>query len=266
VLFVSVGVEQLIDPLKVRFMGWALHLACYRSYRDDASRRRARRLLSLSSADPLYPDLAFSLPESLFSECQQSPASEPTVAVGIYAVELGPNEVRDYVERIGTFLLRLLECGRRVRVVIGDVYYDEVARQQLRAWLEERNVYDRIVDEAATSFQELIRQLAEADFVVATRFHNLVLALLVGKPVVSISHMEKNDELMAAMGLPEYSLPLRDAQPEQLLQRLAWMECRAGELRRLIGERIQEYRARLEEQYATVFTRLTDRGGERRLR
>ena len=41
-----------------------------------------------------------------------------------------------------------------------------------------------------------MQQIAEVEVVVASRFHNVLLALLLGKPVVSIAYNQKNDALM----------------------------------------------------------------------
>ena len=46
-----------------------------------------------------------------------------------------------------------------------------------------------------------MRQIAATDVVVATRYHNVVCALKLGKPTVSVGYAEKNDVLMAEMGL-----------------------------------------------------------------
>jgi polysaccharide pyruvyl transferase WcaK-like protein len=253
VAFVSVGAEGLSDKVKLFFLGSSLRLARFRSYRDPLSKRRAERLYSGAALDPIYPDLAFSLPESLTGRCQQSPDKIRTVAVGIYAVESGPEAIRNYVEQIGTFVLWLLERGYRTRIVLGDVEYDESVRKQLLAWLESRHVLDRTVHEPVTSFQDLMLQLSEADLVVATRFHNVLLSVILGKPVVSVSHMDKNDELMQAMGLSRYCLPLADVRHEDIVARFQDLEQNVESVRAVVREKAALFRDRLEEQYAILF-------------
>jgi polysaccharide pyruvyl transferase WcaK-like protein len=49
-----------------------------------------------------------------------------------------------------------------------------------------------------------MRQIADTDIVVATRFHNVVCALRLARPTVSIGYAEKNDLLMAEMGLGRF--------------------------------------------------------------
>jgi polysaccharide pyruvyl transferase WcaK-like protein len=251
VFFLSVGVEQLLQPATVNMMGRALRLARYRSYRDPASRMRAARLLKASSEDPLFPDLAFSLPESLTTGQGSPPAGAPTVAVGLYAVE--SRAMPAYLAVLGTFVLRLLDGGYRVRLVIGDARYDQGAREGMEGWLRARGADKRVLDDPAASFQDLMGQLARVDFVVATRYHNLILAFLLDKPAVSISHMDKDDELMAAMGLSAYCLPLNEIEADRLLETFSRMERHAGEVRQNIRRRVQICRERLEEQYALVF-------------
>ena len=61
-----------------------------------------------------------------------------------------------------------------------------------------------LVFESMSSLHDLMRQIAETDVVVATRYHNVVCALKLGKPTVSLGYAEKNDVLMAEMGLGRF--------------------------------------------------------------
>jgi polysaccharide pyruvyl transferase WcaK-like protein len=49
-----------------------------------------------------------------------------------------------------------------------------------------------------------MQQMLETDVVVATRFHNVVCALKVGRPTVSLGYSKKNDALLAEMGLQQF--------------------------------------------------------------
>ena len=91
---------------------------------------------------------------------------------------------------------------------------------------------ERVVAEPVHSVQDLLRQLAQTDVVVATRFHNVLLALLVEKPVISISYNQKNDDLMAEMGLGAFCQPIDELDVERLHDQflaLAWpLPARSG--------------------------------------
>jgi polysaccharide pyruvyl transferase WcaK-like protein len=256
VKFVSVGAEKLIDPVKLFFLRWSLRLAEYRSYRDGVTRKRAAGLWPLAERDPLYPDLAFSMPEALMRDRPTPPAGARTVAVGIYTVHGGEAALRAYVEKIGSFVLWLLEHGYRTRIVLGDNAYDGDALVALRSWLASRQALERVIDEPVRSFEELMDQLAEADLVVATRFHNVLLSLLLEKPVVSISHMDKNDELMAAMGLSAYCRGLDQASSDDIVQLFLALEANADSIRSLLKTKLEQFRNELEQQYDTIFGEL----------
>ena len=49
-----------------------------------------------------------------------------------------------------------------------------------------------------------------------SRFHNVLLALMLGRPVVSMSYNEKNDALMREMGLAAYCQTLDELDPARL--------------------------------------------------
>jgi polysaccharide pyruvyl transferase WcaK-like protein len=253
IAFVSAGAEGLSDRLQLFFLGSSLRLAHYRSYRDLLSKQRAVSLYSGASTDPIYPDLAFSLEMPLAAPAIRASSGAQTVAVGIYAVESGPDAVKSYVQEIGMFVLWLLERGYQPRIVIGDAEYDEGIRMDLIAWLERKNVAHKVLSEHASSFQELMAQLAQADFVVATRFHNVLLSLLQEKPVVSVSHMDKNDQLMAAMGLGAHCLPLVDIRHSDMVAKFKELERNSDQVRVAIGQKLASFRERLEEQYAHIF-------------
>jgi polysaccharide pyruvyl transferase WcaK-like protein len=256
VKFVSVGAEKLNHPVQLFFLRWSLRLAEYRSYRDPLTRERARGLLPSAAQDPLYPDLAFSLPEALTRERSSAPGAPKTVAVGIYAVEGSEAARTAYLDTIGKFVLWLLDHGYRTRIVIGDVHYDLPMLEELRTWLKGRGALERVIDEPVASFEDLLNQLAEADLVVATRFHNVLLSILLGKPVVSISHMDKNDALMSAMGLSAYCRGLAHVEEEQIVALFRELEQNAPQIRATIREKLQLFREQLEQQYSIVFGEL----------
>ena len=61
-----------------------------------------------------------------------------------------------------------------------------------------------MLDETAESFEKLLSHIEATDFVVGTRFHNLLFSLLMGKPVIAITFHHKCSSLMAEMGLADY--------------------------------------------------------------
>ena len=103
--------------------------------------------------------------------------------------------------------------------------------QEFRGLLRERlSVCDEehIIDEPVSSVEGLLSQIATTDIVVATRFHNVLLALLCEKPVISISFHHKCESLMSAMGLSAYSLDINALKADRLIEKFCDLETNAA--------------------------------------
>jgi polysaccharide pyruvyl transferase WcaK-like protein len=260
-MFASVGAESMLHPLTRAFVKTALRLADFRSYRDVQSRACLEGIGLDVRNDAVYPDLAFSLPETLFRSPGRVTPGRRVVAVGLYDYcgrgEVGGDKTayRCYLEKMGGLVVRLLEEGFAVRIVIGDPPYDEPVRCDLRAALEARGVVldpDRFGDEPTASVEQLVEQLAQADLVVATRFHSVLLALMLGKPVVSVAYNAKNDALMDALGLRRYCQAIDAFDVEGLVGLLREIEAGGTPFGDVCG-RTAGYREELNRLYGRIF-------------
>ena len=210
-LFVSVGGGPIRHPLSRYFVRAALALADYRSYRDASSKDHLEAIGVDVTNDAVYPDLAFSLPIPVLPINGGLDHQGIVVGVGLMNYRnrhgrSGNDETiyRDYLGRLASFVVRLLERGYIARVLIGDFVWDQDVRRDLRRELEERgcNYEDgKIIDEPASSVDELLSQLASVDVVVSSRFHNVLLGLMLGKPAIAVSYHEKFQPLMSGLGL-----------------------------------------------------------------
>ena len=261
VVFLSVGVEALGRPLSRFFVRSALRLASHRSYRDEQSRQRLRQAGFFSAGDAISPDLAFSLPEPLPPRRERPSGARARVALGVYPVRnrgakggADAAAYQTYLDRLCTLAGRLRERGHSLRLIIGDNAYDEPVLGDVRAALDARGMArSTLPDAPARSFEELLEQLCGVDLVVASRFHNVVLALLLGRPVVSLSYNEKNDALLESMGMGEFGRRLEEFDVEWVIGRLGELEARSGTLVREMEARIAGFRAALDVQYDRVF-------------
>ena len=61
-------------------------------------------------------------------------------------------------------------------------------------------------------------QIAETDLVVATRYHNVVCALKLGRPTMSIGYADKNDVLLDEMGLGNFCQHIEHLDVDLLIQ------------------------------------------------
>ena len=110
-----------------------------------------------------------------------------------------------------------------------------------------------VIDEPICSVEDLLTQLVATDIVVATRFHNLLLALLCNKPVVSISFHHKCRSLMNVMGLSKYCLDINDLTADKLIEQFCDLETNANKIKSIIKEKVIKLRTALDEQYSFIF-------------
>ena len=111
----------------------------------------------------------------------------------------------------------------------------------------------QIIDEPLESPENLIEQLAQTDIVVATRFHNVLLALMLSKPVIALAYHQKLRSLMAGVGAAEYSVDAEELDVTALIERFRRLSENAEAFTASIKQRTDEYRRSLDEQYAHMF-------------
>jgi polysaccharide pyruvyl transferase WcaK-like protein len=262
-LFVSVGAGPIYAALGRYFVKSALSLADFRSYRDDSTMQYLKGIGFRADNDRVYPDLAFSLPEAVIPPHQDTKKGRRSVVglglmayAGKYSVSSPSNEIYlAYLENLVRVVRWLLAHECDVRLLIGDLA-DMHVTQEFRGLLRERlSACDegRIMDEPVFSVEDLLSQIAATDIVVATRFHNVLLALLCNKPVISISFHHKCESLMSAMGLSEYCLDINNLKADRLIEKFCDLEINASKLKPLIREKVREFRKALDEQYKFIF-------------
>ncbi|MGA8708899.1 MAG: polysaccharide pyruvyl transferase family protein [Steroidobacteraceae bacterium] len=262
VLFVSVGVEEMTRPLTRFFLKAAFHLADYRSCRDANSKHLMQAIGFPGEGDKVYPDVAFSLPTGAASAVTTVRMKRKVVAIGIYnyldrgsaggdsALAYGA-----YIHAICSFITWLLRRGYSVRVIIGDYAYDRTVVADVRAALlasGEQLEPELYADEPASSFEQLIEQIKSVDLVVASRFHNVLLSLMLAKPVLSVSYDAKNEELMGQVGLTRYCQALDRLDVARLLIQFQELEQQAPTLRSSIRTKTSQFRVSLDEQYDLI--------------
>ena len=262
VLFVSVGAGPIYGMLGKHFIKSALSLADFRSYRDDASMNYLKKIGFPTNSDRVYPDLVFSLPQAVVPDHRNKQRTRPLVGIGLmenqgkYSAEKPSNAIYlAYLENLVLLVKWLLGHGYDIRLLIGDAY-DQPLTEEFKSLLTTRlAVFDdtHILHAPATSAEQLLAQLAGTDIVVATRFHNILLALLLNKPVISISFHHKCASLMEEMGLSAYCHDINHMDAGRLIEQFQDLERNAEKLKPAIRQRVEQSRRALDEQYSLIF-------------
>ncbi len=257
--FVSVGAGPLYGRLGRLFAKLALGLADFRSYRDVSSLEYLKRIGFAVANDHVYPDLAFSLPPAPIPRESQTSERRPVVGLGLmhhagmYGDITHDDETyQKYTETLLALVKWLLDRGYDVKLLIGELR-DPVS--EFSRLLHEKlpgHQSTRIIHAPVTSVEALLAQFVDTDFVVVTRFHNIIFALLNNKPVVSISFHSKCASLMSDMGLSEYCLQIDQVEIDELIGKVLYLQKNSHELMALIASRKEKFRLSLEEQYQLI--------------
>ena len=260
VALVSVGSNVIHQRLTRRLVAAAARSAYYRSFRDPLAREAMQKMGLDTSADPVYPDLAFSLPV---------PAGEPgaagTVGVGVMEYSGGnddrqrADEIRaGYIGGMTQFILWLIDNGRPVRLLAGDTIDQRVVAQILADVRAQRPALSSssVLADPAFTLGELMRQLASVDTVVATRYHTVLCALKLGKPTLSVGYGAKFDALMTGMGLAEFSQAARSLDVNRLIKQFTELESRSPQLLTAVTKHSAANAALLDRQFSELSDRL----------
>jgi polysaccharide pyruvyl transferase WcaK-like protein len=257
VALVSVGAD-LINKRATRWLSNATaRLASYRSYRDAYSRDAMAQRGIDTSADHVRPDLVFGVPTPPYE-----PGDPQFVGVGVMAYYGGNDDRKQanqihsrYVEAMTGFTQWLVDNGYRVRLFGGDNKFDNEIAENIQADLRRYRPDlepSRVTVATVSTYPELIRQMAPVGVVVATRYHNVMCALKLCKPTISLGYSRKFISLMADMGLAEFHQFADSVDVDRLIGQFKELESRHTELQQQMAERNAAHRQSLADQFAVL--------------
>lgn len=260
ILFVSAGAGPLDRAIGRFLTKSALSLADFRSYRDQATLEYLKGIGFRRYNDRVFPDLAFSLPPAVLPDVRPNNGRRRVVGLGLmdfgglYGIEKTTRaQYSAYFETLAGFVKWLLDRDYDVRILIGALS-DEPAVREFKFLLKRRSVpEDQVIVDPISSTKDLLYQLAATDFIVATRFHNVVLALFLDKPCISISFHHKCSSLMQQMGLGEYCQDIQRLNAEKLMEQFGQLERNSESVKQTIRAKVADCRKALDEQYGLIF-------------
>jgi polysaccharide pyruvyl transferase WcaK-like protein len=257
VALVSVGA----DLIKKRSNRWVSNatarLASYRSYRDAYSRDAMRQRGIDTSSDRVFPDLVFGIPVPPYE-----PGDPKLVGVGVMAY-YGSNDDRKqadqiysrYVEAMTRFTQWLVDNGYRVRLFGGDNKFDGDVAEKIRTGLrpdQSGSGPSQVTVAAASTYPELIQQIMPVGMVVATRYHNVMCALKLCKPTISLGYSRKFLSLMGDMGLAKFTQFADSVDVDRLIEQFTELESRRSQLQQQMSARNAANVKSLEDQFSLL--------------
>jgi polysaccharide pyruvyl transferase WcaK-like protein len=262
---VSVGAGPIHHPVSRWLMVFAARLAIYRSYRDDISKNFMRTAGLPTQDDLVFPDLVFNLqtPECPHSGLQNG--RPPMIGVGVmdyYGWDLGSkrrSQIHEtYVGELTQFICWLIEHGYCVRLLMGQLSdqqsFDEVVQRVISQCGS--GAAEHLLAEPAHSLEDLMYQIGETELIVATRFHNIVAALMMGRPAISVGYADKNDVLLAEVGLGAFCQTIEKLNAGRLITEFEELFHGRDQFSHRIRHMVQEFRRRLERQEAYLLENL----------
>jgi polysaccharide pyruvyl transferase WcaK-like protein len=258
IAFVNIGAGPIENRLSRRFMKMAANLAGYRSYRDEVSRRFMRELGCDVTEDTVRPDLAFALPAP---EATAPARPGTTVAIGVMSyfgwrkdADEDGDVHRTYLGKVERLVTWVLSQGYHVRLLTGDAEDRKTATALLdrldRALPADMTA--RLVAEPCETLHLLMRQIAQSDIVVATRYHNVICALKMARPTISIGYARKNEALLSDVGLAEYCHHVERFDVDTVIEQFRRIFRERQEVSDAIARRVETYRQQLVDQEATL--------------
>jgi len=261
--FLNVGAGPLTDPLAKWFVRTALALADYVSFRDRDSMALAQQIgfagESCVTADCVYA-LEFSPPPA--SSVSAAAQEGPLVGLSPMAYcdprvywqkdQAVYERVLNNVARFGEWLG---ENHCRLALFSTDIWFDLRTIHEVDALLGSTNGHPapRKVKCDVKGVDELLCTMLPMDYVVACRFHGVVFAHLLNKPVIALSHHPKVSTLMSELGLQKYCVDIRKCDLNLLQETFLSLQANQEDIRARMAEKAAIYRRDLWAQFDRLF-------------
>lgn len=244
------------------FVRVLLRLSDYCSYRDAGSRERMQQA-GFRRSDPVYPDLAFSLDVAPYTGSSRRPADPRRVCISpmVYChPEFWPVRdeaaYRQYLRKLAAIAERLIDSGREIVLVASDGA-DNRSIEELRAVLAARlgeKGLNQLQSPAIESVDDFLREVAQSQFLIASRLHGVVLSHLVGTPAIALSYDRKVRAHMQAVNQAGYCLGIDDFSADSALEAARRLQSRITEEGEALQGKTREFRLRLDAQYDLVLS------------
>jgi len=265
-IFLNVGAGPLTHPLSKFFVTRALLAADYVSLRDDKSRALVYEI-GFTGESRVCPDSVYGLDVATTNGSALERRAQPIVGFapmpypdpdpgGYYPVEKDQIVYDEFIRKLAIFASWLVSQSYALTIFGTDIGVDPLAIGDLQmALLSHHGIPSSqySVNKSAKSTHDLLATMSRMDHVVTCRFHGVVFAHLLNKPVLAIAHHPKVVDLMTDLELSSYCVDIRDFDPKLLAERFASMVINAEEIKSRMAASLTRNRQRLRRQFDELF-------------
>jgi polysaccharide pyruvyl transferase WcaK-like protein len=264
-VFLNVGAGPLTQPLSKFFVRRALLAADYVSLRDNKSQALVQKI-GFTGESRVCPDSAYGLEVAAVRGSARETGSQSIVGFapmdycdpgpGGYQAEKDQIVYDAFIRKLASFASWLISRSHALVLFGTDFGVDPKAIQDLQsALLSYHGISSRQcgVDHSVKSVRDLLAAMSGMDYVVTCRFHGVVFAHLLKKPVLAIAPHPKVAELMADLELSNYCVDARDFDASALADKFASMVANAEEIKARMAMSLTRNRQQLRNQFDGLF-------------
>ncbi len=256
VLLLSIGAEYTGHPVIRRLNNQVNRMSTYCSFRDAQSREAIRAMGGSDEPGEVVADLAFALETPT-----TAPIRSKRIVIGVMAYDGDPRSHdrprhlrQEYGDKMTRLVGLLLDDGYAVTLTGGAEIDRAVATEIEHAVRSRPDRYptEQVCVSAAVTLEEIMREMGKASVVVVSRYHNLICALAMCRPTVSLGYAEKSDNLMAEFGLGQFSQHIASFDVDSLLEQIRLVQQEHASVAPHMADTLRRFHQRLDEQFATL--------------
>jgi polysaccharide pyruvyl transferase WcaK-like protein len=260
-LFLNVGAGPLAHPLSKFFVRLALRVADYVSFRDNQSRALVQRI-GFKGNGAVFPDCVYSRDVTALSSSVHR--NTPRKVVGIAPIPYwGPrknpvdrdwNVYQGFIDEFANFVSLIVGDSYSVSLFGTDIGIDPMAIEDVRRSLLARHNLTTPEYKTVELIDEVLSAISAVDYVVTCRFHGVIFAHLLNKPVLAIAPHPKVATLMGDLGLSKYCIDIEAFDASLLAEKFASLVSEADEIKTAMRATLVKYRSELMGQFDELFS------------
>jgi polysaccharide pyruvyl transferase WcaK-like protein len=264
--FVNVGAGPLNKPLSKWFVTRSLSVAEYVSFRDDDSRALVEQI-GFKGKSEVSVDCVYGLDLSAHNTTDLPARKETVVGFSPMAYcdpraywDQNQSVYEHYIQRLVSFGAWLISQQHLIKIFSTEISFDQHAIEDLTRALKNHvgaAASPYITLEPVHAFPGLITAIRGSEYIVTCRYHGVVLAHLMNRPVLAISHHPKIATLMHDLELSEYCVDIRAFDPELLTDKFTRLVENRGEIKARMSDKARRYNRELKAQFDRLFPRQT---------
>jgi polysaccharide pyruvyl transferase WcaK-like protein len=261
-IFLNVGAGPLDHPLSLYFIRQALLCSDYVSFRDSKSRSLAQQI-GFTGKSLVVADCVYSLNPPKYGTDGTGKSEFPVVGMSPMAYCFPGRYWKEdrsqydlFIQKLAVFGAHLINSGHRIALFTSDIWFDVETIQDLKNAIESKVDVARrqwITDRTVNTVEEFLSETSVVDYVVTCRFHGVVFAHLLNKPLIAISYHPKVITLMNDIGISDYYVDIDSFDSDFLLNKFSLLSGNAEQVKTRMAETLTQYRKMLADQFDDLF-------------